>query len=67
MVIDELLSVPIAKVLGWILTGAAKVKRWISLLRRAIELIDLDVVGRSTRWTRDVHSAARDLDRWVSA
>lgn len=40
MVIDELLSVPIAKVLGWILTGAAKVKRWISLLRRAIELID---------------------------
>lgn len=33
---------------------------------RAIELIDLDVVGRSTRWTRDVHSAARDLDWWVS-
>jgi hypothetical protein len=40
LVVDELIGVPLAKLLGWILKGAAKIKRWISLIRRAIEYID---------------------------
>lgn len=40
LVVDELIGVPLAKLLGWILKGAAKIKRWIGLIRRAIEYID---------------------------
>ncbi|WP_353953159.1 hypothetical protein V6K52_06940 [Knoellia sp. S7-12] len=40
LVVDELIGVPLAKLLGWILKGAAKIKRWISLVKRAIEYID---------------------------
>lgn len=39
-IVDEVVGVPIAKILGWILKGAAKIKKWIKLIKRAIELID---------------------------
>lgn len=40
MLADELLSVPITKLAEWILTGAQKVRRWISQIRSIIRLID---------------------------
>lgn len=40
LVVDELIGVPLAKLLGWILKGAAKIKRWIKLIKQAIEYID---------------------------
>lgn len=39
MLADELLSIPIAKVLELILRGAAKIKRWISLIEQCIETV----------------------------
>lgn len=40
MLADELLSVPIAKIAEWVLTGAQKVKRWINQIRSLIRLVE---------------------------
>lgn len=39
-IVDEVVGVPVAKLLGWIIKGASKIKKWIKLIKRAIELID---------------------------
>jgi len=39
MLADELLSIPIAKVIELIFRGAAKVRRWIGLIQKAIDVV----------------------------
>lgn len=39
-IVDEVVGVPVAKILGWIIKGASKIKKWINLIKRAIKLID---------------------------
>ena len=39
MIVDEICTVPVAKILKWIITGAETIKRWIRLFDECITLI----------------------------